>query len=594
MHVPAGVQPRDVTIEPASERLTRGAEIVVTVPRDARVRASAKGACAATTDGDELTLAPAFDVARYRAPVGWGAESTIEVRFGCDEARANGEITWRELEGRLDALTVEARGARVRVRTAAFAPDVGALPWGIVPFSPRTQGHHVLEATWRDASGATLVRVVELSAVARATGIPSLATGQEVFLRGDGFRVERVRPKEAVPALTEVRPGLFRFRADAPSQTLLVDREGHPLSIRAGTHAHVPLDCGRGECHAATTAAAQTSPMTHVLRSGLEGALGTGYDPACAAACHAAGEPGLPDEGFVAMAGALGASWPTPHAGAWDELPRALRRLGGVTCTACHGPAAIPESTARFAALRSDVCATCHDAPPRYGHVAAWRASKMAVADRDPRAATEAACQRCHTTAGFLRSLSPAPREDPPAYANARPIGIACAACHAPHGAHAGALVREVPVPPAFASLDAASRVCVPCHEGDAAAVWVGDGARAHGSIGCASCHAARAAEGAPAHGASHTFVAARGATCATCHGARADVLEADAASWRARARAVLGAPDGARPLHADRDAGADPLVRALAAIVTDRGAYVHNASFVRASVLAAEARQRR
>lgn len=604
MHLPAGAFARDVRAEPASAVRVVSAdgdrELVLSIDSGARVTLSAAGACATEAEADDVTLAAAFDVDRWRSPVGWASETTIEARFGCDEARGY-EITWRELDGSGDPLVTEARGARVRVRTPAFSDDVARLPWGIVPFSPRTQGRRVLEATWHGPDGATLVRVAEITAAPRATGIPSLATGQEVFVHGDGLRIERVHPKDAAPALTEARPGLFRFRADTPSQTLLVDREGHPLSIRAGKHERVPLDCGRGECHASTTLAAQTSPMTHVLRHGLEGALGAVYDPACAVACHAAGEPGLADDGFVALSRALGTVLTAPHAGAWDELPRALRRTGGVTCTACHGPAAIPEPTARFAALRSDVCAVCHDAPPRYGHVVAWRRSKMAEADRDDQAASDPACERCHTTAGFLRSLSPAPRESPPAYANARPIGIACAACHAPHGAHVGALVREVPVAPAFAALDGASRICVGCHEEDAAKVWAGTTLRAHANLGCASCHVQRGGSES-AHGTlgeSHTFVAERGAACATCHADGAK-LEKDAAAWIARARSALGAAGapGPRPIHA-RAGGLvaalqDPIARALAAVVTDRGAYVHNAPFVRETVLAAEARSAR
>ena len=34
-------------------------------------------------------------------------------------------------------------------------------------------------------------------------------------------------------------------------------------------------------------------------------------------------------------------------------------------------PGALPE--ARWSILRADVCAYCHDAPPRYGHVEGWR-----------------------------------------------------------------------------------------------------------------------------------------------------------------------------------------------------------------------------
>ena len=118
-------------------------------------------------------------------------------------------------------------------------------------------------------------------------------------------------------------------------------------------------------------------------------------------------------------------------------MPRPLRRLGGVGCLACHGPGALPEASARWRILRADVCATCHDAPPRYGHVAAWRETAMARADCDARAAREPACARCHTTWGFLASAGARAAEvgavdrRPPA--DVGTLGIACAACHSVH-----------------------------------------------------------------------------------------------------------------------------------------------------------------
>src|SRR5690606_10045669 len=118
------------------------------------------------------------------------------------------------------------------------------------------------------------------------------------------------------------------------------------------------------------------SPMTHVLARGLSGELGP-YPGSCALGCHSAGEPGLLDGGFAHVAEELGHGVPEASAG-WDALPRRLRRVGGVTCTTCHGPGAVPERSARWAILRSDVCATCHDAPPRYSHAASYATSAMA------------------------------------------------------------------------------------------------------------------------------------------------------------------------------------------------------------------------
>jgi hypothetical protein len=60
-----------------------------------------------------------------------------------------------------------------------------------------------------------------------------------------------------------------------------------------------------------------------------------------------------------------------------------------------------PRRGRAWSILRADVCAVCHDAPPRYPKVAAWRASKMARADATPGTRAEG-CRDCHTTWGFL------------------------------------------------------------------------------------------------------------------------------------------------------------------------------------------------
>src|SRR5262249_4511789 len=158
-----------------------------------------------------------------------------------------------------------------------------------------------------------------------------------------------------------------------------------------------------------------------------------------------------------------------------------------VGCLACHGPGALPEAEARWGILRADVCATCHEAPPRYGHVTAWRSSAMSRADRDPEARTNPKCVGCHTTWGFLSQGQP---RTPPE--GVGPIGIACAACHDPHGRDghgARGLLRDAPTSTLFASVAAPARAksasCLACHaprdedvlpRASAAALWAGKG----------------------------------------------------------------------------------------------------------------------
>ena len=424
---------------------------------------------------------------------------------------------------------------------------------------------------------------------------------------------------------------------DVAGDWRLVDGAGRALTLRAGRYDETPLDCGRSGCHAAITTASDRNPMTSVLARGLapapdgHGALfGAGY-PGCALPCHATGEPGLPDGGFTHVMGELGLDLAALGPRPWETVPRSLRRLGGVGCLACHGPGVLPEASARWSILRSDVCATCHDAPPRYGHVEAWRETRMARADHDPRAATDRACARCHTTWGFLARVTPdAASIDRRPPADVGPVGVTCAACHAVHehgvGAHVGAtgvaLLRAVPRPALLggAAVPAPvekSQVCLGCHTPDeadgapaasAAALWLGRGGldpatgaalpgpTPHGALagGCVGCH-----QSGPAveRGAGHAFVAGN-ATCGRCHakalpvddlGARARALMT---LWRARAGGGELVGDGPPHALAPRLDRATPLGRAawdLSLVLEDPAASAHNAPYARMLLAAAE-----
>ena len=315
-------------------------------------------------------------------------------------------ITWRQVAGPPVGGLSPGAGPRLQARSPTLAAAHGApLPWGVVPLSPsdprrgRARGDLARRARRRGAPPGPGV-----AAAPRARGLPNTAVGTRVYLGGTGWRIE-ARPAGAAAAL-EPQAGVASLVPDVAGDWRLADGAGHALTLRAGRYDETPLDCGRSGCHAALAAASATNPMTSVLARGLplapdgHGAVfGDGY-PGCALACHATGEPGLRDGGFTHVMSELGTGALAPRA--WESLPRPLRRLGGVGCLACHGPGALPETSARWSILRTDVCATCHDAPPRYGHVVAWRTTRMARADRDPRAASEGACARCHTTWGFL------------------------------------------------------------------------------------------------------------------------------------------------------------------------------------------------
>ncbi|HVH42358.1 MAG TPA: cytochrome c3 family protein [Labilithrix sp.] len=615
----------ELDVDPTSTPSAWTVRVPGACPEEVRVRG--------TGTPPRIELKAMIDRPPEQAQVGFDAPFEIVLHAGCEAARA-GHVEWRQTEGPPLELRVEESGFRLASRTLPLAathdPNV---PWGIVSFSQRTRGAYTFEARWV-GDGPKVRRLVHVASAARASGIPNVALGQRVFLGGAGWKVHE-RPRGGL-ANVGGASGMASFEPDALGRWELEDDGGHALALRVGTHEGTPLDCGRSECHAQATNAAQTSPMTHVLEWGLEGRFGQTYDLRCAVACHAVGEPGLKDGGFMHVAREMNVPFPTPGPGAWERLPRALHRLGSVGCTTCHGTGFIPEPTSRWTILRADVCATCHDAPPRYQHVVAWAGSRMAASDVSPEARA-GECAQCHTTAGYLAAIGVKPvRELPP---QASPMGISCVACHAPHSAHeARALVREVAVSDDFVSTawEKANRVCISCHSpsgpsgasssvgramarapfATAAAVLFQQRDRLpgaapapespHAARGCIGCHATKDPS-ASEHGRSHTFKASA-AQCVSCHaggtpverpGRDGTLVRERALSLLARfvARGVVaqgggkdGAPPHARSMRVTDDG---PLGRAASnvlLVVEDPAAGIHNAPYARALLDAAEA----
>jgi hypothetical protein len=363
--------------------------------------------------------------------------------------------------------------------------------------------------------------------------------------------------------------------------------------------------------------------MTYALAKHLDVPEASRPDVSCMLDCHVLGERGIHDGGFLDRAASFG--FRAEDRVAWRDLPRTLHRLGGVGCGGCHGPAAIPERTTSRSVLRTDVCATCHDAPPRYVHVEQWRASRMARSDVKPETRAGYACSRCHMTSGFLamqgmHGLRFADEDD----LHAEPAGISCPACHASHGRHEGeALVRQPPMLAEFEADDGArhfegSAICIPCHapvpdetlpSASAAAIWAGrvllpggsppSAVSAHAEVPCIGCHGGNSPT-------DHSFHV-QAASCEACHsGAKVEVADADGllvAQWarslwtELSARAALSPESVGGPAHA----GATPvpvatsaaLARALyetALVLEDPAAGVHNAPFARALLRSARA----
>lgn len=599
-------------VEPPSvvrSALRVGARLELSLDRDAeRVVLGAPEACPVPLPPSpvggaptRLSLVPLITLSGPESDVGYDTAFEISIRIGCAAVR-RGTLEW-SLEGEpLGAFSVVDSGYRVVARTTKIPDRLAVWPPGrIVPISPAEQGKTRIIARWTSPAGAVVVRSIRIVAAPRSRGLPNVALGERVLLAGSGFSVLR-RPDGAhadpMP-WGRGRTPLSSIVPDGAGTWELAHESGRTLTIHASRYDTVLLDCGRTECHAAETHAAQNSPMSAALAN----LLASPQAPAaieCTFGCHTLGEPGIADGGFSHALSELALD-PT-RLPAWNQLPRALRRLGGVGCMACHGPAQIPEKAANWGILRAEVCAYCHDAPPRYQHVLAWTTSALAKADQRLETRVSAECARCHTTWGFLEALAGVgrgfrmPPDDEP------PLGITCAACHAVHAEDVvrPGLLRRVPTSPAYAGVPAAalerSGGCIFCHEPEraggpsSALIWVGQGAQdplsgapligpaPHAAVpgGCVGCHLSGTAQQPGRTG--HTFKADP-RHCSRCHAARAVDRSIFA---RAKHLLALGARPAisAFPPHARPSSLTSAHDRALALVrlvIEDRGAAVHN-----------------
>ena len=589
----------------AIERRSSERQLTVSVP----------GFCpmtiAAGAQPHERQARPVIDLGADHPPLGFDAPFAITVEHGCPE-RGRGVITWRQLQGPpLREWQVSDDGFQLHARSPRLEqlhPE--PLPPGIVPFAPRNQGAIVLEASWRGAAMEALRRMLRLVATSRASGLTSVSVSQQLVLAGPDWRVQK--GPQLGDAEVQESGDVSLFRPDAPGRWTLARPDGTALTLQAFWHDKTPYDCGRKECHAAIAAAAVTSPMSHALELPLTAAKPG--DAQCMLECHVLGERGLDDGGFLDVQAELGFTWLEGRH--WNDLPRTLRRLGGVRCTACHGPGAIPPPQARDAILRSDVCATCHDAPPRYVHVQEWRASRMARADQSP-STRSGECARCHTTRGFLDALGA--RKSHEASGALPEAGIACAACHAPHAEqHGPRLVRAVNAP---SPLEPSSALCVSCHQPQpdglqpsaaSASLWLGRArvpalepgrwdelaeAAPHRAVsgGCVGCHGRKPA--ADGGGVDHSF-RSDGRACQRCHreagfaakaaaSARELGERAEALAQRLPPECPLAPRTGNMPPHAAAAVSCDAprLVRAryeIALVLEDGAAGIHDAALAR------------
>jgi hypothetical protein len=343
-------------IAEAKREVGRGV-VAIQLKRDAgRTRLLLRGACPLVVDARELPAVPAtlalkalFDVGSSERVVGLGQTFEIRARANCPEAEQTHTSFAVTGGAALAAASVSERGRVLSGVTAEALPERHDQR-GIVPVSAREQARLRTEISWRVqlGEGEPLQRRLGVSAVARSSGLPNVGLSHPVLLANEAWILKKAPPGSQA----SLRPagGLLELIPDLPGVYRLSNGAGRQLSIQSGRYDHTPLDCGRSDCHAELTRSARTSRMTEALASDLGGCHSLS-DPACATACHAIGEPGTADGGFSHVAGELGLpQLPLEH----EDLPRALQRLGGVGCAACHGPGAIPEPSGRWAILRSD------------------------------------------------------------------------------------------------------------------------------------------------------------------------------------------------------------------------------------------------
>lgn len=589
-----------------------GRTLTLHIARGASVALTAPGACPLTVDGafdaGELELRPRIALSGPAGEVGYDAPFEITLRDLCPRG-ALASVRWETEGAELAAADTRDGGYRFVGRTVGAPVEFGrASPSQLVAVSAAQRAETRITARFTAADGSVAVSSVSVSAAPRSRGLPNVALGERILLGGRGYRV-RERPPGSVAdpmpwgALTSLIP-------DLGGRWVLIGPDSRETSLFVARYDSVALDCGRSDCHSTQARAAEGSPMTASLRRFFEEPLPSS-SITCSFGCHTTGEPGRADGGFSHALAELG--WHHAELPSFAELPRALRRAGGVNCLGCHGPGQIPEPSARWSILKSDVCAYCHDAPPRYGHVAAWRGSAMAESDRAPATRINAECARCHTTWGFLDAVGSGVegRRMPPADAPA--MGITCAACHAVHDESAvrPGLLRRVTLGQEFDDIPSSaverSSTCIACHsqrEGrgpSSVAIWTGRGVldpetsapligpAPHAAVpgGCIGCH--RAGPSEVERGSGHAFRVDRGA-CKACHGDRAPTRLEE----RAHAilvRAGVG-PRSGPPAHAELHQPQGPRERALALVqfvLEDRGAATHNPQYAEALLERAE-----
>ena len=366
------------------------------------------------------------------------------------------------------ALRSEGAVLELHTRPAPDAAHIARHPGSVVPLSADRAGRVVLEVEARSPT-TSLTRVVEVTAAYPAAAWPRAAAGVDVYLSGRGWSRETGHVE-----LADGPPGLTRARWPATGATGEWNRLRHPggvtLELRGGRWLG-SQDCGRFDCHPREQRGWLSTAHASVFDRGVDGRLSGPADPRgpyrrWCAACHTLGDqPGAKNDGFDDRA----ADWRLSRArpGTSARLPASLAERANVQCESCHGPGWF------YTGYGVDICAQCHDHPPRYLVVAQLGRNRMSEAQRDlPQGGpTDRVCDQCHEARAFLRSLRGHDSTSKPGdELDTRRHGVTCAACHDPHGADCPRQLRlcgEVEIP--GKTFDAGQgALCIACHSGEA------------------------------------------------------------------------------------------------------------------------------